>query len=836
MATTTVNMDITRDTSLVNSSGGGKTAPIDTPDDTIASEVVGETSKGSTTQFVDDSVMVVRDESHVTHVDTTLTKLADSQTSVDDLIGFLSKPITLTSSSFTTADTFSIFNSLSMPYAALMSTPGLIWRQKLAGFFGIRMDIRFRMVVNANKFQQGRYIMGWTPVGGSKATTSNLKNINFNFAHNATLVQRTTVPHVELDLANDTTAELLIPFASVHSFYPLNNVLASRDEATLGYLNVYPYDVLKAPTGSTVCGYTIYVSFENVSLYGAASAQGGTSKKEVANKNNGPVSGVASALSKGFKEFGNIPLIGEYAKGVSWITDRIANTASIFGFSKPTAGDCIPKMMLLNAPSHSTIDGDSDSRTLSFLNTPGVVPIKGLAGTDFDEMDFSYIKSKYAWFETKGWPTSALPGDVIHNINVSPLTGSRNISTAFANTFSFAPVAFLANQFYWWRGSLKFRFKIVKTEYHSGRLQFAYYPTDENSYTGGEAYVNRVIVDVREHSEVELIVPYMSRFPWLTPSDISGILRVSVIDQLVAPSSVSNFVNILMEISGGPDFEVAAPRTFDYTPVYFTPQGFAADKTESTIISTTIGNSEVRGDELAMSSLTIGDKVSSGRAILKRFTPLHRMDVNTGTLNSELISVVPDAVLFHNNSAYLAANLFHADMLSIWASCYTFMSGGIRIRDNIDFGLAGATVTPAMEHTSFKAIMTMETTTEGAIIASNAPASLPRNYHHVLQDTSCNNTVTVEVPQYTQAFSRSLVDVIIFQTAAPTAATRYTANSSASPVRVKIAAPVGVVSTLLNNYSYHNVYRAAADDFNLSGFISIPPLAVYPTQTFFSNY
>lgn len=825
-----VKVSISETTSPIEQGPSGSGSSTKIPDDTIAIEAVGSLEQRATTQFVDDSVMVMRDESHIAHIDKTILKLNDSQTSQENLLNFLSKPIILTRGNFAITDTFSVFNSFSMPNALLNGVNSPIWTQKLTGFFGIRMDMRFRIVVNANKFQQGRYIMGWTPLGGATNTISNLKNLNFNQAHNATLVQRTTVPHVELDLSTNTVAELLVPFASVHAFYPLNTLISDTDVASLGYLNIYPYDSLKAPTGSSTCGYTVYVSFENVSLYGASSIQGGHSPgdKEVSNKSNGPISGVASAVSKGFKEFGKIPLIGDYAKGISWIADRISSTASVFGFSKPVAGDSLSKMMLLNAPTHSTVDGDSDARTLSYLSKPGVVPLEGLSGTSYDEMDFSYIKARYAWFLTANWSLTQIPTIVVASILVSPATGQLSASGAF----SFTPVRFISRQFRYWRGSLKFRFKIVKTEYHSGRLEFAFFPTDETTATFDSAYVNRLIVDIRDHSEIELIIPYISRTLWTDCESATGLLQVTVVDALVAPSSVSASINILCEIAGGEDFEVAVPDNFECTPYVFTPQGYSQDENVSTIISTTIGSSSINADPHLMSSITIGDKVSSVRAYLKRFVALQAPNNTAAAMfNNKVVTIVPDVILSYQGTYAATDSVLMADHLSIWASCYTFMSGGIRIRDILDYGLTNLGI--PVSRSSVMAVLDIDRSSTSAtamVTPSASKGGFSIAFHRVPQDIGSNNTITVEVPQYTKSYSRNLVDCTLYQTGgAYNTANSYNGSGSVSPSRLNIVAQSGITITSQNGYGFHNLYRSGADDLNLSGFISIPPMLFLTT-------
>jgi hypothetical protein len=291
----------------------------------------------ATTTYVDDDVVVSADQQHDAHIDRTLLSVFETQRVQEDILSFLKKPIRLSTGTFNITDTYSFLNNFPMPFTAFNGSQASLWKNKLAGFYGIRMDMRFRIVVNANKFQQGRYCLGWVPNGSMYPTTSHLKAVSFTNMHTATLVQRTTIKRVEIDLATDTAAELVVPFMSAYNFYPLVSMFTPVRDHSLGDLLLYPYVTMSSPEGSTTAPYTVYVSFENVELYGAASPQSGLSipDKEVGNKSLGPISSISNAVARGFKEFEDIPLLGSYAKSIGWISNCITNTASIFGLSKP---------------------------------------------------------------------------------------------------------------------------------------------------------------------------------------------------------------------------------------------------------------------------------------------------------------------------------------------------------------------------------------------------------------------------------------------------------------------------------------------------------------------
>ncbi len=803
------------------------------PDDTSVEAISGVANVSATTKFVDDADTVTRDESMIHHVSEQWLKINDTQVTEQSIIDFLAKPIVLSQGTLASTDTYGFTGNIQMPRAAFTATQGAMWLNKLRGYYGIRMDMRFRIVVNANRFQMGRYNMGWTPLAGCRNDSGNLRTTFLANVRNATLVQRTTLPHVEFDLATETSAELLVPFCSVNSFYPINALLAGSNDEPLGILNIYPYVALTSASGSTTAPYTIYVSFENVRLFGAASSQSGISTREVTHKLDGPISGVAMSFAKGFKEFSNIPLLSSFAKNASWISDRVALCASVFGFSKPTQGDSLGKMAIVTNPNHCHVDGDDDARALSYLSRPATIPLDGLSGSKFDEMDFSYIVRKYAFVSTKNWSTSDAVGTLL-TINTTP-----NQTLSSGGAFHYQPVAFVANLFRLWRGSLKFRIKIVKTEFHSGRLSFSFFPSDEfATYVGEPQYVNRQIVDIRDHNSVELVIPFISRHPWLTSPSSTGRLVVDIVDPLVAPATVPSTIVLITEVCGGDDFEVAIPGGFPLVPSYFiASSGIGPAKH----VSMDVGNSEVHANSVAASGHTIGDKVSSFRTLLKRYgqvLPNSKAAASTSRLNDLSLSVVPDAIPFLSNGPPTYYSL--CDPTGMVASCYAMWSGGIRLKDVVALTVSDF---PSLSQTSNIAVVTADTygsdvaissmaTTQSSITALYQP---PR--HQVVHQLTNNQVLTVEVPQYTRTLARNVADLMFMQAASPVSwHNGYTRTASQN--NIVFSLPAGLIkdTTPPDGFDLHNLYRALSDDGNFHTFCSIPPMVVYSNSTYEGFY
>lgn len=97
-------------------------------------------------------------------------------------------------------------------------------------------------------------------------------------------------------------------------------------------------------------------------------------------------------------------------------------------------------------------------------------------------MDFKSVACRSAYFSKFTWRTADVPED-------TKFYGACNLSsiciedTVASDTFTYTyvdaiPATFVARFFSYWRGSLVITLKVVKTNYHSGRLIFSMLPTN----------------------------------------------------------------------------------------------------------------------------------------------------------------------------------------------------------------------------------------------------------------------------------------------------------------------------------------------------------------------
>ena len=155
--------------------------------------------------------------------------------------------------------------------------------------------------------------------------------------HTCNLTKITQLPHVEIDLATQTHVTLKIPYTSVYPMSTWSTTNSSSDFG-LGPIFIIPYSALNPGSGgSTTCGYTLLGSLSNIRLGAASVNQADDGTLEAKAQGVGPVTSILRKVSMASGLFSDVPLIGAYARNVSWFTKVAAKSAAYWGFSKPLA-------------------------------------------------------------------------------------------------------------------------------------------------------------------------------------------------------------------------------------------------------------------------------------------------------------------------------------------------------------------------------------------------------------------------------------------------------------------------------------------------------------------
>lgn len=758
---------------------------------------------------------------------------------------FLSKPIIAASTVFSTSDTITTnIATLFVPFTLFNS--GIIYTHKLEGNFLWRAKTVFTLIINGNRFQQGRYLMAWVPDGGGSNNATNNETV-WTAGHSASLVQRTQLPHVELDVACDTQAVLEIPWTNATGWWPWSPSTIPL-YSNNGLLIIRAYSPLVAPTGSTVVNGVLYVHFEDIEFGLPAIPQmsGRANGKVVRHKRvqeleamddgvQGPVSGFLEKISQSANLLTGIPLISSVAETVGWATDISANIAKIFGWSKPHDSSHPMSVARYVIPKYTNTDSPDTGTKLSLFQSANVEDISGFAGTDMDEMAINYIASIPAWFQTITWSEGSTEGAVLGTFVMAPNTFAVS-ATYGTNTIYFCPpVTYISRFFSHWRGSLKLTFKIVKTEFHSGRLMVSFWPFDYSTQNGTQntfdntnsAWVHRNIIDIRSGNEAVFLIPWngMLQYRTLFGADSSfGTVYLTVLNPLVAPSSVSSSVSILCEISGGPDLEFAFPRSWSDSIVY---PAVAQIGTENVceIISAEIGNSSV-SNTLIPARAAMGERILSLRSLVKRFTQMNTPLITPVTTGHPYAVIQPYQLAnsYINTGNTLSNPTNSNDILGAVLHMFCLYRGGVRMKlidtvgedvvvnaQQIPLGLANPIVS---SNATYVYASSTQVGNSGSFQLGNGNAS-------AFTRTGISSAVEFEVPYYNRTFATATCDSL--QNDGLLSSTAYNVNGTVPRQAILISFPITLPTGGIN------VLRAAADDFSCGLFISCPALSTNPT-------
>jgi len=229
-------------------------------------------------------------------------------------------------------------------------------------------------------------------------------------------------------------------------------------------------------------------------------------------------------------------------------------------------------------------------------------------GSEKDELNFEYLMRKEMLLTTVNWKATDPVGKTLFSIDVSPghiiAFDSNNFSATIP--FDIQGCVFPALFTTFWRGGFKFRFQVVMSAFHEGRLGVTNHPTEDTLPPTYKAvttqyYESHTVRNVS--NEWTNIVPFLSDTPYkliwqgqplssvqsdkaVRYEDYSlGKLGLCVDATLKASSGSPNNVDINIWISAADDLEyhTFSPFTIPARP-YGTFRNIEEDDTESSII------------------------------------------------------------------------------------------------------------------------------------------------------------------------------------------------------------------------------------------------------------
>jgi hypothetical protein len=593
---------------------------------------------------------------------------------------FLAKPYLVSQFTLSTATTANTIVSTQPVATMLNANPQ--WTNKVAGFNLLRGKVCFKLMANANPFQQFKLLVHFLPcltqLAGNDACHAGM--------HNFDLTCKTTQPHVEYD-ARDSTCELHIPYVAPTNFFNVKS--KSYDWGTF-YVSVLS-PLLTGALGETTVDISLYCWFEDVELAAPIVPQssmrpkkGYKSKANLAREEHtemGPVEDTLSKVAIVGGLLSSVPALAPFTAPVAFASAIGAGIASVFGWAKPVstlAPGIMSKQMQRYA---ATSDGVDTSLPLGLFHNDHLRVTDCCALTGSDEMNFTHLKTIPALTRAVTWTTSNVSGASVYTQLVGPIQVAAVLPVTKTmhsyNVNTGPPVSYLARSFGYYRGSMKVKIKFVKTIFHSGRLQVTWTPYTNVTTTPTlttSITALREIIDIRETNEVELTLPYYLGSNYLPTASSMGQLDIQVLNELRCPETCSSTMYILLYYSAGPDFELQAPASTTTQP--FWPQS------GEVAASGVVGGDPSHDLSAKYSQLSLGEHFTSIRQLLLRYTCIPSNTALTVPAGGQDIYFWPWAcgvITTNTVTGVVTAPPVGGDTYSNLAPLFAFFRGGMRV-------------------------------------------------------------------------------------------------------------------------------------------------------------
>lgn len=497
-----------------------------------------------------------------------------------DLGTFLSRPIRQSAQSWLVNQPFYYkFN----PWASFCGDPYV--RDKIKNYNLLKMNLHVKFVVSGTQFHYGRALVSYNPFTLDDQVTVN--RIFFS----QDLIQASQKPCAFLNPTTSEGAVMHLPFFWNDNYFDIPN--QSWSNAGSIVINSFQ-NLLHANDATNPVTISIYIWATDVVLSIPTISdpplvpQSGRQKMNTSGGDEygtGIISKPAAALAEFAGNFASVPIIGPYALATQMASSATSNIAKLFGMSRPTIISDIIQMK--PSPTGNLVNTDAADAAIKLtLDSKAEITIDsrvvGLDGTD--QMDIVQYVGRESYLTQFSWLVTDSIDDLLWNTRVLPMQLDNILGE-----IHMTPLAHMSSIFEQWRGSLKFRFQIVKSNFHRGRILVRWDPNAIGSGVNYNTVYSRVI-DIAETDDFEIIVGWGQPEPFKecgTPyssgsnfSDVSrlipngvhdnGILDLTVLNDLVCPS-VDKPVFINVFVSACDDIKYAGPTTAKITNIHLFP-------------------------------------------------------------------------------------------------------------------------------------------------------------------------------------------------------------------------------------------------------------------------
>lgn len=625
------------------------------------------------------------------------------QTNTLDMTNFLSRPVPL--------DTFDLVIGTALDFSidvwdAWASQPSV--RAKLRNYAYLKGNLNVKIAISGSPFHYGKILVSYQPYSNRNTILqANITNYAAEAGYrNLFLNYLSQAPEAAvMDVKDNTPLTVVCPFISPKPMYRLFNPATTvisdatsfTDLADAGTLYMYgisaPGSVSTSPSSISVY---IYAWMTEVELGAPTGTQIAitTESRVIDERETGPVERLMTTASDAASALTTVPALSVAAKASSMMFGGMAKFASLLGWSVPP---------LLNETSYvknqpymngAQVIGTFSGQRLTLDPKQEITVDPRDAGVADDELAINAISKVQTYLRTFTWSTDDPP--LAGNIFISPVT--PNLNTVFEKLTDYwiqpTAMAYANAPFKFWRGTIHFRFEIVVSQFHRGKLAFYYEPNcyqhaliDANLDTNKQ-FVK--VVDIQETQMVEFSIGWafhrdwcmndgdFSTYPYLVNledfADIAnGFIAVVPFTAIQSPDDSDVTINVYVSC---PDLQVNA-LTAESLPT-------SRITTESRTIThdtphTVMPLNESTATTSGIAERHFGEQPLSFRALLKRFVTRHELTVVGINFQATTFSAI--APIYPSIAPQVgSSSITYPELYSYLRYAFLGLRGGMRYR------------------------------------------------------------------------------------------------------------------------------------------------------------
>lgn len=500
-----------------------------------------------------------------------------------DLGSFFSRPLKIGEIVWGSSTLTQVFS----PWTSIMSNARVA--NRMSNYKLLKAKLHVKFVVNGNGFFYGKLMASYLPL----ALYDNFSDLSMT---GQSRVQLSQMPHIFLDPTTSQGGEMILPFFWLADYVDITDAgtTAARALGNIYISQLAPLRHASSNIASTLDTVTISVFawLENVELealtmtnMAGITAQSGREKKRnsvstsrEAEHEGKPISQGATAIANVAKVLGKVPIISPYARAVEQAATMTSTVASALGYCRPNAV-AEPSLYQPRAVGNLGLTNTTDSSMKLSVDVKQELTIDstplGLEG--IDELSVARIAGTDSFLTSWDWATSQASETLLWNVRVDPIMYDYNATILYRTAVCGATIPFR-----YWTGSLIYRFDIVASAFHRGRLAITY---DPNPGTGGGREDNLVfveIVDIATTKSFEIEVSNHQHTAWIpvsqtltTPGSFwstgalttasagsNGTIAIYVLNELTTSNydpTIDLGVKVLTFVRAGDDFQVSNP-------------------------------------------------------------------------------------------------------------------------------------------------------------------------------------------------------------------------------------------------------------------------------------